>query len=206
MIPAVEWLGFAGGALGLSMSIPQIIRVISTRSYVGVSTTTWLIFTTMASGWFAYGINVDSISQIITNTISAAATGLLSVLLLRQWMRAPLGSLLVIALWAGAFVLVRFSSPLVGAIFLAVGLGSRIPQLIESFVSMQRARNTAVSRTSFALMMVSSTIWIFYGQLANQVTVFWFSIITVTMSALIIVFETVARRRALAQSGTNLET
>jgi uncharacterized protein with PQ loop repeat len=206
MIPAVEWLGFAGGLLGLSISFPQIIRVISTGSYVGVSTSTWLIFTTMASGWFAYGFNVDSISQIITNFVSASATGVLSVLLLRQWMKAPYGALLVSSLWVGAFLLVRLSSPLVGAIFLAVGLGSRIPQLVESFVSMVRARDTVVSRTAFALMMMSSTIWIFYGALANQVTVFWFSIITVTMSGLIILFETVARRRALAQSGTNLET
>lgn len=206
MIPAVEWLGFAGGVLGLSMSIPQIIRVISTKSYVGVSTSTWLIFTTMAAGWFAYGFNVDSISQIITNFISAAATGVLSVILLRQWMRAPLGALIVVCLWVGAFLLVRFSSPLVGAIFLAVGLGSRVPQLVESFVSMRRGRDTAVSRTAFALMMTSSTIWIFYGALADQVTVFWFSIITVSMSGLIIAFETVARRRALALAGTNLET
>lgn len=206
MIPAVEWLGFAGGVLGLSMSIPQIFRVISTKSYVGVSTSTWLIFTTMAAGWFAYGFNVDSISQIITNFISAAATGVLSVILLRQWMRAPLGTLIVVCLWVGAFLLVRFSSPLVGAIFLAVGLGSRVPQLVESFVSMRRGRDTAVSRTAFALMMTSSTIWIFYGALADQVTVFWFSIITVSMSGLIIAFETVARRRALALAGTNLET
>ena len=206
MIPAVEWLGFAGGVLGLSMSIPQIIRVISTKSYVGVSTSTWLIFTTMAAGWFAYGFNVDSISQIITNFISAGATGVLSVILLRQWMRAPLGALIVVCLWVGAFLLVRYSSPLVGAIFLAVGLGSRVPQLVESFVSMRRGRDTAVSRTAFALMMTSSTIWIFYGALADQVTVFWFSIITVSMSGLIIAFETVARRRALALAGTNLET
>ena len=206
MIPAVEWLGFAGGVLGLSMSIPQIIRVISTKSYVGVSTSTWLIFTTMAAGWFAYGFNVDSISQIITNFISAGATGVLSVILLRQWMRAPLGALIVVCLWVGAFLLVRFSSPLVGAIFLAVGLGSRVPQLVESFVSMRRGRDTAVSRTAFALMTTSSTIWIFYGALADQVTVFWFSIITVSMSGLIIAFETVARRRALALAGTNLET
>lgn len=206
MMPAVEWLGFAGGVLGLSMSIPQIIRVIATGSYVGVSTSTWLIFTAMASGWFAYGFNVDSLSQIVTNFISAVATGILSVLLLRQWMRAPYGALIVSVAWIGAFVLVRFSTPLVGAIFLAIGLGSRIPQLFESLVSMRQARVTAVSRAAFALMMVSSTIWIFYGALTGQITVFWFSIITVTMAGLIIVFETVARRRALALAGTNLET
>ena len=206
MIPAVEWLGFIGGLIGLSISIPQIARVISTGSYVGVSTSTWLIFTTMAAGWFAYGFNVDSISQIVTNFVSASATGLLSVLLLRQWMRVPYGALLVLALWIGGFCLVRYSNELIGAIFLAIGLGSRIPQLVESFVSMRRARHTVVSRLAFTLMMVSSTIWIFYGALAGQITVFWFSIITVTMSALIIAFETIARRRALALNGTNLET
>lgn len=204
MIPAVEWLGFAGGLLGLSISIPQIIRLISTGSYVGVSTSTWLIFTTMAAGWFAYGFNVDSISQIVTNFISAAATGVLSTLLLRQWMHPAYGALGVTALWVGAFCLVRFSSPVVGAIFLAVGLVSRMPQLITSFISMLNSRDTAVSRSAFALMMASSTIWIFYGALSHQVTVFWFAIITVTMSGLIILFETVARRRALAHSGTNL--
>lgn len=199
LIPGVEWLGFVGGLLGLSISIPQIARVISTKSYVGVSTSTWLIFTTMAAGWFAYGFNVDSISQIVTNFISAAATGVLSVLLLRQWMHVWLGSALVLALWLGAFFLVRFSSPLVGAIFLGIGLCSRLPQLVESFLSMQRARNTAVSRTAFTLMLTSSTCWIFYGAISGQVTVFWFSMITVTMSLLIICFETVARRRFAAR-------
>jgi uncharacterized protein with PQ loop repeat len=206
MIPAVEWLGFIGGLLGLSISIPQIFRVISTRSYVGVSTSTWLIFTTMAAGWFAYGFNVDSISQIITNFISASATGVLSVLLLRQWMNPVFGGLLVLALWAGGFSLVRFSSPLIGAIFLGIGLGSRIPQLVESIVSMRQARTSAVSRLTYTLMLVSSTCWIFYGAIADQVTVFWFSMVTVAMSALIIIFETVARRRTLALTGTNLET
>jgi uncharacterized protein with PQ loop repeat len=206
MIPAVEWLGFAGGLLGLSMSIPQIIRVISTGSYVGVSTMTWLIFTTMASGWFAYGFNVNSISQIVTNFISASATGVLTVLLMNQRMKRSLGIAIVIAAWLGAFCLVRFSPPVVGAIFLAVGLGSRIPQLATSFTSMRQSRNTAVSRTAFVLMMMSSTIWIFYGLFAGQVTVLWFSIITVMMSALIVLFESVARRRVRALTGTNLET
>ena len=205
MIPPVEWLGFVGGLIGLSISIPQIYRVIATRSFVGVSTSTWLIFTTMAAGWLAYGFNVDSISQIVTNTISAAATGVLSVILLRQWMPALVAALIVVALWAGGFTLVLFTDPVVGAIFLAIGLGSRLPQLFISFVSMRRARATAVSRTTFALMLVSSLCWIFYGEWARQVTVFWFSIITLVMSALIILFETVARKRALAQSGTNLE-
>jgi uncharacterized protein with PQ loop repeat len=110
------------------------------------------------------------------------------------------------ALWVGAFCLVRFFDPLVGAIFLGLGLSSRIPQLVESFISMRRARATVVSRATFALMMVSSLCWIFYGDLAGQVTVFWFSIVTVALSLSIIVFETVARRRALALAGTNLGT
>ena len=204
MIPPVEWLGFVGGVIGLSISIPQIYRVISTGSFVGVSTSTWLIFTTMAAGWLAYGFNVDSISQIVTNTISAAATGVLSVILLRQWMNGFVAATIVLALWVGGFCLVLFSSAVIGAIFLGVGLGSRFPQLFESFISIRRARNTAVSRTTFSLMMVSSLCWIFYGALSHQMTVFWFAIVTVTTSGLIILFETVARRRALTQTGTNL--
>ncbi len=205
MIPPVEWLGFVGGLIGLSISIPQIYRVTATRSFVGVSTSTWLIFTTMATGWLAYGFTVDSISQIVTNTISAVATGVLSIILLRQWMSVTLAALIVAALWVSGFTLVFFSSPLVGAIFLAIGLGSRLPQLFTSFVSMRRSRATAVSRMTFTLMLVSSLCWIFYGAWAGQITVFWFSIITLVMSSFIILFETVARRRALAQSGTNLE-
>ncbi len=204
-MPPVELLGFAGGFIGLSVSIPQIFRVISTRSYVGVSTTTWMIYTSMATGWLAYGLNIDSISQIITNGISALATGILSAILLRQWMNYILAGALVLLVWAAGFVLVRFGGLELATIFLSIGMTSRLPQLFTSFNSMRLARYTSVSRGTFALMLLSSLCWIAYGAIDDQPIVLWLALVTSVMSILIILFETGARRRALARTGTNLE-
>jgi MtN3 and saliva related transmembrane protein len=66
----VTILGYLAGALTTSSLIPQVIKIIKTKSVRDVSLIMFLIFSVGITLWIAYGIAINSAPIVIANTIS----------------------------------------------------------------------------------------------------------------------------------------
>lgn len=202
MNPIVEGIGLLGGAFGLFISVPQIVRIIRTKSHVGVSLSSWLIYFLSMSSWSAFGFRYHSPSQIISNTIALSFTGLLSWMLLSENFSTKIkfsksaALALLLALGAACFVVVTFSPEPVVNVFLILFLYSRVPQVIESYKSFRQGRKTVVSMPTYALSALSAFTWIVYGILTGLTMIIVASSIVLGLSLLVFIFETLAQKKA----------
>lgn len=201
----IELLGFVAGAIGIFISFPQFVRVLRLKSDVGVSFWTWLIITWLNVGWIAYGIRFESPSQMWTNGVAALITGPLVYLLLRHRIGAAWSIALVLATWAFAWSSCFWLPEPIPSILLMIGLSSRAPQVITSFRSWRMGRATAVSNRSYVIAIIASVIWVAYGFLMNLWAIIAFSGMVALLSALVLVLEAGARRRAAKPVGTLTE-
>lgn len=192
----IELLGFVAGAIGIFISFPQLVRVIRLKSDVGVSFWTWLIITWLNVGWIAYGIRFNSPSQVWTNGIAALITGPLVYLLLRDRIGAVRSITLVIVTWVFAWSCCFWLPEPIPSILLMIGLSSRAPQVITSFRSWRMGRATAVSNRSYVVAIIASVIWVVYGFLMNLWAIIAFSGTVAILSALVLLLEAGARRKA----------
>ena len=70
MIDNIELIGLVAAILTTTAFIPQVYKVIKTKSVKGLSLTTYLIFTSGVLFWLIYGLLKSSISMIIGNGIT----------------------------------------------------------------------------------------------------------------------------------------
>ena len=70
MIDNIELIGLLAAILTTTAFIPQVYKVIKTKSVKGLSLTTYLIFTTGVLFCLIYGLLKSSISMIIGNGIT----------------------------------------------------------------------------------------------------------------------------------------
>ena len=70
MIDNIELIGLLAAILTTTAFIPQVYKVIKTKSVKGLSLTTYLIFTSGVLFWLIYGLLKSSVSMIIGNGIT----------------------------------------------------------------------------------------------------------------------------------------
>jgi uncharacterized protein with PQ loop repeat len=196
MNPFVEAIGVLGGGLGFLISIPQLIRVIKTKSHTGVSLSTWMFITMSTFGWTAYGYRFHSFSQITTNTVAAILAVILTFILLRFRFTAVAAIGILATVAVPTYLVVSYAPILVMNVCLYIALWSRVPQTWTSFQSMRAGSATVVSISTYVLSAISSFLWVIYGTLAGLDTVVYFSIVIIIFSVLVTIFELIARRRA----------
>ena len=188
---SIEILGFISGFLGLSVSLPQLFKIIKAGESKGVSLLSWIISLANFVLWAVYGFRYDSFSQVVTNIIAALFTVLLVFVLIKQrsnvfYSTAATFSLLVVFVLAGTL-----ATPLVLTFFLfSLVLLARIPQILASYFSFVRKELTNVSLLTYSLLIFSSVGWITYGVVTNL----WHNIVastfTLISSFIILFFET----------------
>ena len=77
MIDKIELIGLLAAILTTIAFIPQVFKVIKTRSSEGLSLTTYLIFITGVSLWLIYGICKMSFSMILGNGITVLLSSII---------------------------------------------------------------------------------------------------------------------------------
>lgn len=63
-------LGLIGGTLTTSSFVPQVLKAVKTRSTRDVSTGMFALLSAGIFIWIVYGIKIDSLPVILTNSIS----------------------------------------------------------------------------------------------------------------------------------------
>jgi MtN3 and saliva related transmembrane protein len=72
MISAQDLLGLAAGSLTTVAFVPQIFRIVKTRSAHDISWWMFGIFCTGIALWLWYGIRLDALPLILANVITLA--------------------------------------------------------------------------------------------------------------------------------------
>ena len=192
----IEIVGVFSGIVGLSVSIPQLVKVLKANSHVGVSAISWTLMMLNYASWFGFSVRMASPSQLVANLIAVVVTSILVFVLLKEnWgsVVLPLGFILLTVLFSVGFVLL--SPEILMDVFLTLFILARLPQVMSSFKSWRIARHTNVSLTSYALMVVSSLGWATYGLVAGLWMNVFSSSMGLLLSLLIVCFEVGAERK-----------
>lgn len=84
MIDKIELIGLLAAILTTIAFIPQVFKVIKTRSSEGLSLTTYLIFITGVSLWLIYGVFKMSFSMILGNGITVLLSSIIIYYILKN--------------------------------------------------------------------------------------------------------------------------
>jgi uncharacterized protein with PQ loop repeat len=186
-------LGYLGSALGVSMVVPQIVRIVRHPRLAGVSPLTWAITTVSCLLWLTYGARTHQIPQVPGNAllISGAAAIVLLVPSARSrlWRAAALGTC------AALLVAIGLTMPAhdVGYLAFSIGLFGSLPQLVDSVHTWRIGATSSVSVSSWTLKLVSQISWFLYGIGVHDQPVIISTCVTMSSSLLLIVLETTAR-------------
>lgn len=161
-VSTADILGWIAVAVGTTIGMPQLLRLIRTRRVDGLSLTAWRSILVANIAWAAHGVRLAQVPMILTNTIGLFSTLPILYLLAKRFRRnlaiLVLPSLVVAA--AMVTIDVRLGSAAYGiaAICLAtfVNLGQST-QLV-------RARHVGgVSPLFVTLAVVNQVIWVSWG-------------------------------------------
>jgi len=76
----IEVIGLAAGLLTTVSSLPQIYRILKTKSAQDISLYTYLMILPGVLLWLLYGVSADAIAVILWNTIAFVFNGTIFIL------------------------------------------------------------------------------------------------------------------------------
>jgi len=77
---SIEWIGFIAALLTTGAFVPQVLKIIKTKSTEGLSLTMYMSMFVGIMLWLFYGIKIQSISMIVANVVTGGLT--LSILVM----------------------------------------------------------------------------------------------------------------------------
>lgn len=80
----VNLMGFSAAILTTIAFVPQVIKVLRTRSTRDVSSGIYALFTTGVALWFCYGVMIGSWPVIVANAVTLVLAGLVLVMKIRM--------------------------------------------------------------------------------------------------------------------------
>lgn len=179
-------VGYAAGALQVAIPLPQAIA--TRRGSGGVALGSWALSAFGASAWVGYATRADLAPSLVANALSVAAA-LAVVLALRG---APASRRALVVLASLALVILATVTPLALSSVLAVAL--TVPYPVPQAVNALRGRLAGVSPVTWALSLVTSTLWAAYGLSVHSWAIVAPSLVIVPSAATILV--ALARHRA----------
>src|SRR3954470_17371042 len=79
------YLGFLASAIGISVVVPQIVRILRNPETGGVSAATWGMSVVACSLWLTYGLRLHEPPQIPGNVMLIAGATAITLLVPHPW-------------------------------------------------------------------------------------------------------------------------
>jgi uncharacterized protein with PQ loop repeat len=197
MMHSYEFFGYAAGAIGVYLAIPQALHIRRLGHGEGVSLTYWLIMLVMMSSWLSYGLIIESPSIIASNILGFFTSALVvSALINRGW---KFWAIAIVAgtAWVFLFKLVPLA---IITVFLVVGTFSRVPQIIRSIQNLRGGVASAVSMRSQFMSLATMLLWECYSFLSGKQSLVITTTSGLTLVLVVIGLELAGRARARQQS------
>lgn len=191
-----EICGFIGGLIGIATALPQVLRIRRLGHADGLALSPWLLMLVQFAAWTAFGFKVGSPSILFANLFTVFTTALVVVAIrgnnFKNWFLIVGGSVLT-----GAFVFFGPSAIVDWALILLTG--SRLPQLIRTWLNRRTAKVTAVSIPSLVVALTSMIFWMAFAVLTENSLIVTTTIVAMSITLLTAVVElNIAKRAALA--------
>jgi uncharacterized protein with PQ loop repeat len=190
-----EICGFIAGTIGIATALPQVARIRRLGHTDGLALSPWLLMLMQFAAWTAFGLRVSSPSIMFSNLLTFATTALVVVAIvgntLRNWLLIALGGLAI-----AAFVF--FGPVTITNLALIVLTGSRLPQLIRTWINRASANPTAVSVSSLVVSLTSMSFWMAFAILTQNTLVIFTTTVAITITLLTALLEANISRRASA--------
>ena len=190
-----EICGFIAGTIGIATALPQVARIRRLGHTDGLALSPWLLMLMQFAAWTAFGLRVSSPSIMFSNLLTFATTALVVVAIvgntLRNWLLIALGGLAI-----AAFVF--FGPVTITNLALIALTGSRLPQLIRTWINRASAKPTAVSVPSLVVSLTSMSFWMAFAILTQNSLVVFTTTVALTITLLTALLEVNISRRAAA--------
>lgn len=160
-------VGWAATCVAMLLSVPQIVRLVRTRSTDGLSLLLWQAMLTINLGWLAHGILIEATNMIVTNIVGASTTVAIQVLIIRA--RRLRAWRVVLPGLAGAAVLIGIDLGLGAAAF---GIAAVVPALLANAgQTVELVRSpliTGVAPLFLVGQVVNQALWFAWSLLAGD--------------------------------------
>lgn len=182
--------------LALTQPVPQILRILRTRSTAGVSgPAAWLGFV-VNLGWLAYGIAQGLLPVAVLSVAYVVGYGLIGSLLVRGGDRR--GAPVAVAYGLGLAALAGVAGWTVLGTVLAVTVGVQfLPQVIEAWRSDDL---TALAPGTYWVCVLDGIIWGAYGGLVADGPLVLYGVVMVAVAVAVLVPRARWARRIAAVS------
>ena len=185
MNPVVPAIGLLAATVGITVTAPQVLRLVRTPNADGMSHGSAVLGLLATTTWLTYGVMITDAPQILANVPGIVGAVAIYVLVVTRggfaWRPGLAGALTWAALITAAFVL--RGPQTVGMLATAVTLVARVPQVHTVFRSTSLA---ALSRTSMLLGAASASLWLSYGILTADMPVWTSSSAVLVLTAVIL--------------------
>jgi len=182
--------------LALTQPVPQVIRVLRTRSVAGVSgATTWLGFTINAA-WVAYGVARGLLPVAVLSTAYVVGYLLVGVLLVRGGNPKGIGTGALVGAGLAGLAAVGGWVALGTVLALAVAV-QFLPQVVEAWTSDDL---TGLAPGTYVVSGLDGIVWGGFGLLVSDGPLVLYGVIMCTVAVAVLVPRArwAARQRDLA--------
>lgn len=169
--------------LALTQPVPQIVRLLRTRSTAGVSGPTAWLGVTINLGWVAYGIGQNLLPVIVLSGAYVVGYVLVAGLLVRGGNRR--GIPVAVAAAIGLITLTLAAGWLVLGTVLALTVAVQfLPQVVEAWRSDDL---TALAPGTYVVCGIDGLVWGGYGALVADVPLVLYGAVMVSVAVAVLV-------------------
>jgi uncharacterized protein with PQ loop repeat len=169
--------------LALTHPVPQVVRVLRTRSVAGVSgPTTWIGFAVNVA-WVTYGIARGLIPVAVLSGAYVAGYVVIGALLVRGGNRRGTGVGLLAGLLLVALTLVG-GWGLLGTALALVVVPQYLPQVVEAWTGDDL---TGLSPGSYVVAVLDGVVWGGFGLVAADAPLVLYGVVMVTVASAVLV-------------------
>ncbi|MBK8447302.1 MAG: hypothetical protein IPL41_11655 [Micropruina sp.] len=163
----VDLIGWSATCVGALLGLPQLLRLLRTKSVDGLSLVAWRAMLVLNLAWFAHGVRIDQLPQMVTNAVALAVTLPLLILLVRS-KGLPVPRTLAPSLVASAAIIgvdAYLGSLAFGIVAMIPGLFTNLGQSVELI----RAPSVGGVAPLFLLLgWVNQCLWLSWALLVHD--------------------------------------
>jgi uncharacterized protein with PQ loop repeat len=160
-------LGWLAVVLSATMGLPQLVRLVRTRSVEGLSLTSWRLMLTMNTVWTVHGVVLHQLPMILTNFLVLFTTVPILVLLAREHGRRVVTTMAPSLALAAAMVAIDLTlgSAAFGVVTTALAVSTAAGQ---SIALVRSPHVLGVSALFTVLAVVYQSLWVVWGLLVHD--------------------------------------
>ncbi|MGC3954277.1 MAG: SemiSWEET family transporter [Propionicimonas sp.] len=162
-----EVVGWLAALAAIVLGIPQVVRLVRTRSTAGLSTVAWQASLAICLGWLVHGFQIGALNMIVPNGFGALPAVAVLLLVLRERRLNPVRLFAPVAVVAAGMITVDL---MLGSTWYGlVATGAAVVANAGQGVQLVRAPSIQGVAPGFLLVQLANQVlWLGWGFLVND--------------------------------------